>query len=325
MDSKRILVVTGSRNVQRSVARALASTGNRTSATGWQRDAIQRRLADGVDMCIVDADADVDQLGWLLERLYEDHPSTISLLISRDYSSPALRDILGRYGLNHLIAKHGGVSASTEIIDEAELIVTCEKLFRRSIFGLDKYLSTWAVQLHEHVVRSTAQKAEAMDALEQFLEQIDCYGAIRPAVNLVADELLMNAIYNAPRDRDGEPRYAGRDRKLPLELDPGEEVVFCYGCDGKNIAMSIRDAFGSLDRELIIKYLERCFAGEKAVMESKAAGAGLGLYMVFNSITQLTFNIEQGVATEVIASFYARRGTRGLRNSGRSLNIFLLR
>ena len=60
-------------------------------------------------------------------------------------------------------------------------------------------------------------------------------------------------------------------------------------------------------------------------LEEKAAGAGLGLYMVFNSITQLTFNIHLGHATEVVALFYARGGAKALRVSGRSLNIFLLR
>jgi hypothetical protein len=46
--------------------------------------------------------------------------------------------------------------------------------------------------------------------------------------------------------------------------------------------------------------------------------------MVFNSITQLTFNIQAGVSTEVIAMFYARSGARAFKASGRSLNIFVL-
>jgi len=46
--------------------------------------------------------------------------------------------------------------------------------------------------------------------------------------------------------------------------------------------------------------------------------------MVFNSITQLCFNIDQGKRTEVIALFYVRGGARAFKLSGRSLNIFVL-
>ena len=59
-------------------------------------------------------------------------------------------------------------------------------------------------------------------------------------------------------------------------------------------------------------------------MEDKDGGAGLGLFMVLNSITQLTFNIEQGKRTEAIASFYIRSGARAFKSSGRSLNLFMV-
>jgi hypothetical protein len=159
--------------------------------------------------------------------------------------------------------------------------------------------------------------------LEDFLDEIDCYGAIKNAVLLVADELIMNAIFNAPRDESGQPKYTHRHRDR-LELEPHERVFFRFACDGRNVALSVSDQFGSLDREVIVKYLERCFSGGPAEMEEKRAGAGLGLYMVFNSITQLTFNIHSDVSTEVIALFYVRSGARAFKASGRSLNIFVL-
>jgi hypothetical protein len=138
----------------------------------------------------------------------------------------------------------------------------------------------------------------------------------------VADELLMNAMFNAPRDAEGNPKYAHRDRSY-LQLESSETVSMKYCCDGRHIALSVKDPFGSLDREVMLKYLGRCL-GKSVELEEREAGAGLGLYIVFSSITQLAFNIHVGKATEVIALFYIRAGPRAFNGSGKSLNIFLL-
>jgi len=277
------------------------------------------------DMCLVDADDQHDVVRWLLEELYTKFPDTISLLLAHDDANEFILELLRGKNLNNLIAKHGGVAASSELIDENELIVTCQKLFLRDIFGIEKYLTTWGIKRFEHQITSADDKQRAIQDLEKFLTNIDCYGAIVNAVLLVADELLMNAIFNAPRTPDGKSKYVNVDRRERIKLDPSEYVNFCYACDGKNIALAVTDQFGSLNREVIVKYLQRCFSREMAGMEEKKAGAGLGLYMVFNSITQLTFNIQADVATEVVAMFYVRSGARAFKASGRSLNIFFLR
>jgi hypothetical protein len=290
----------------------------------WVRDEIIHQLSSPWDMCIIDADGQEDDIRWLLGELYDNHKDTISLIVSNDHENAFFRELLSSLNLNNIIAKHGGVSASSEMIDETELMVTCQKLFHHDIFGIEKYLATWAIKIYEHEVTSTEDKRSLISELENYLDLIDCYGAIKNAVLLVADELIMNAIFNAPRDAQGHPKYRDVDRHRPLKLEPHERVKFRYACDGRYIAMSVADQFGSLDRDVILKYLQRCFSGGPAEMEEKKAGAGLGLYMVFNSITQLTFNIQAGVSTEVIAMFYARSGARAFKASGRSLNIFVL-
>lgn len=323
LENKQVLIVSDSRNVIRFVTRSLASAGWSLEHCAWRRSEITYQLTLPYQMCIIDADGTVEEIRWLLGELYVNHRDTICLIISHDHQNPLLRELLTTQNLNNVIAKHGGVTTTSELIDETELIVTCQKLFRKDIFGLDKYLSTWGIKVNEHEIGGTEDKRAVIGDLEDFLDTIDCYGAIKNAVLLVADELVMNAIFNAPRDGDGNPKYSNRHREQ-LELEPDERVTFRYACDGRNVALSVSDRFGSLDREVIVKYLQRCFSGGPAEMEEKRAGAGLGLYMVFNSITQLTFNIQAGVSTEVIALFYVRSGARAFKASGRSLNIFVL-
>lgn len=320
----RVLLVTSSRNMKRHVNRALVSAGFVVDTCPPVRGTVEQALALSPDMCIIDAGEREDEIRWLVDHLYSTHKEVIALLASQDHETPFVRDSLAGKNLNNLIAKHGGVAATSELIDEAELIVTCQKLLRHDIFGLDKYVTTWGIQLHEMPITGTGSKGEAVGALEDFLDRLDCYAPVKQAATLVADELIMNAIFNAPRDGEGRAKYATLDRATDLVLEPHERAAFCYACDGRHVALSVRDPFGSLDRDLLITYLHSYFSGEPAAPEEKQGGAGLGLYLVLNSITQLTFNVQAGVATEVIALFYVHGGSRGFTHSGRSLNIFYL-
>lgn len=316
--ASRILLVTSSRNMRRHVKRSLVSAGFTVDCCPPDRGQVRNALSHGPGMCIVDAGEPREETDWLMDLLYREHEDVIALLTSHDHESPIVKDSLTSKNINNLIAKHGGVAASSEHIDETELVVTCQKLLRHDIFGLDKYLTTWGINFNERTITGTASKDEATAELEDYLERLDCFKPVTRAAMLAANELIMNAMFDAPRDADGHPRYADRDRAQPLELEPHEHATLTYACDGRNVALAVKDPFGSLDREVLIKYLQGYFA-EK---EEDPPGGGLGLYLVFNSITQLTFNIQAGVATEVIASFYVHGGAHGFSHSGRSLNVF---
>jgi hypothetical protein len=326
---KTALVVTESRNIKRLLARSLTPAGWELTYCAFSEQAPAAGLADEPTMCVLDADGPTEALHALLDRLYSSHQEIICLLLAHDTNSPFIRDLINTRPLNNLIAKQGGISSiakqggAAERIDETELIVTCQKLYERDIFGLEKYISTWGVEIHDREVTSSADKRTAIRELRGYLDALDTFQSIRDAVIWVADELLMNAMFNAPRDGEGNAKYVDHDRSN-LQLEPHEEVSFRYCCNGRFIAVSAADRFGSIDREVMLRYINRCLATQVEIEEQREAGAGLGLYIIFNSITQLAFNIEVGISTEVVALFYVRAGPRAFNESGKSLNIFLL-
>jgi hypothetical protein len=324
LQRRSVLVVSGNRNLRRRVTRALASAGFSVDCCAASQEEFQSHIAVAPAMCIVDADEPEGAVRWILDTLYRSYADVVSLLLSHDHRSSFILDLLSATNLSNLIAKHGAITANLDLIDESELIVTCQKLFARDIFGLEKYLPIWGIEIHDRVLRATDDKYTVKADIARFLDDIDCSGPIKNSVALVADELIMNAIFNAPRSGVGEGKYTSVERREHIVLEPQEEVTVRYACDGKNVLLSVRDQFGSLTRDVIVKYLERCFDEGPAEIEQKKAGAGLGLYLVFQSITQLTFNIHMGHSTEVIAIFYVRSGSRAFKQSGRSLNIFLL-
>src|SRR5215475_8652947 len=66
--------------------------------------------------------------------------------------------------------------------------------------------------------------------------------------------------------------------------------------------MSVRDAFGTLQRDTVLRYLHKCLHSDQQI-DRKAGGAGLGLYLITNSSTGVYFNVLPGVATEAVCTF----------------------
>ena len=61
-----------------------------------------------------------------------------------------------------------------------------------------------------------------------------------------AEELLMNSIYDAPVDSDGNHVYNHLSRSVPIALVPSQFATFRYATDGIYLAISVEDPFGSL-------------------------------------------------------------------------------
>ena len=72
----------------------------------------------------------------------------------------------------------------------------------------------------------------------------------------LAHELIMNALYDAPVDEMGKPRYA-HDRKAEIALGPEDAAVFRCGSDGVRIAVEMTDHFGRLERKHVFGGLVR--------------------------------------------------------------------
>lgn len=64
----------------------------------------------------------------------------------------------------------------------------------------------------------------------------------------------------------------------------------------------MRDSFGALDRNTVLKYLHKCLHSDQQI-DRKTGGAGLGLYLMANSSTRFLFNVLPGVATECVCVF----------------------
>ncbi|MCB9652840.1 MAG: hypothetical protein H6729_01760 [Deltaproteobacteria bacterium] len=323
-DGGGVLVAHATRPMRNHIRRALGSMGRPMTelSVGTPLENLRMTLETPYSLYILEAGDKPEETVSLAEEIRRQHPAPPLLIISSDYRRALLLELFAASSLNHCIAKQGAVSAGLPLVDETELIVTCNKLLTHDIFDLSKYIHRWGIEVTEAKVRHTQDKDTVIADLEHFLDVVDCHSIINKSVLTTADELLMNAIFNAPRNADKQPKYAHRNRNDRFALTAREEVTIRYACDGRYIALSVSDNFGSLSRDVIFRYLRDSIEGRTATMESKDGGAGLGMHMLSNAVTQLIFNVHPGNRTEVIALFYVRSGPRAFREAGRSLNIF---
>ena len=174
-----------------------------------------------------------------------------------------------------------------------ELTITAQKLIRGDLFGAEKYL-LWGSALHTSVITRASQRTHIVSELAA---QVRARGQTARAASmamLVTDELVSNAVHNAPVDEHGIHYRADLARDGELELDARHQVRLRWGCDGRYLAIEVTDSFGSLERETVLQAL--------AQHEVKdGAGAGMGIALTYRSCDHLVFNLAPGRQTQVIA------------------------
>jgi hypothetical protein len=130
---------------------------------------------------------------------------------------------------------------------------------------------------------------------------------------------LVNAIYDAPVDATGQPRFAA-DRKAEIRLADHERPSIRLAADGGRVVFQVCDPFGRLERRRVLDSLSRALAtGE---LDRSGGGAGLGLAQCHHASSALFFDIAPGQHTEVTAVFDLELNVRELRTQAKSLHFW---
>lgn len=115
---------------------------------------------------------------------------------------------------------------------------------------------------------------------------------VRQRGALLADELIENALYGAPRDAAGKQLFRKGE---PRRMLPGERLVFSFAFDGETLAMEMTDNWGTLDPDLVVAYLARNQAQE----ESHDEIGGRGLFLIWRFFDHFHVSVYPGVKTVV--------------------------
>ncbi|MDX2089513.1 MAG: hypothetical protein SFX73_16790 [Kofleriaceae bacterium] len=193
-----------------------------------------------------------------------------------------------------------GILVAADLVP-AELAALATRVLDGEVFGLAKVVP-WGTQIHTALVGSYDDKAQCIAQVSAFAEEMGVRRKYRESIDTCLDEMLMNALYDAPVDAHGQPLFPDVATRTQAVLAPEHRAVVQYACDGKQFAIAVRDAFGRLERGTVLRYLHKCLYEEQQI-DKKAGGAGLGLYLMTSSSSTVMFNVQPRVATEALCTF----------------------
>jgi len=202
--------------------------------------------------------------------------------------------------------------------DELEdgVFVTAQKLLTGDIFGIEKYLPE-GTPVHYERLRDFEGRGKAIQTVLDFAEQSKMRRQVRSAIGQVCEELLMNALYDAPVDEEGRPIFAEVDPHDRTRTRSPRPVSIRYAATDDMFAVAVRDRFGRLAKNTILAYIEKCIHSPNQI-DRKTYGAGLGLYLVANAAATYVVNVAYGIATEVVCTF-----DRGAKTPLRLVGVFV--
>lgn len=169
-------------------------------------------------------------------------------------------------------------------------------------FGLQKLVKDKAKTQIIKLKLST-QKQDAIEAVKNYLLAAKFQSRMATVIANAVDELLMNAMYDAPVDPMGKPLLASTSRATKIELEGKHSVEMHVAFDGEYVAITAVDLFGSLDKVKLLTHISKTYTQEEYKVRTSVAGAGIGLATVSRSGGSLFFVSENRVRTEVTVFF----------------------
>jgi hypothetical protein len=195
-----------------------------------------------------------------------------------------------------------------------------QNLCNNQAFGLENLLSSKG-SVHIMKISHSMEKKKVLESISNYLLKETSFRDRMADVMITAvDELLMNAIYDAPADDKGNQQMRNLARNTPLPLDGKSSVELQMGFDGEYVAFTVIDRFGTLNKAKLLKHLSASHEADHLV-DQIVLNAGIGLATTFRTGGSLVFVSEPGVRTEVTTFFKQTASYKEFRNQFRFISI----
>jgi len=294
--------------VGRKVARLFASVGA-TAVTVEEPSQIAPHLSSADVLCADSFDAD-----FVAEQVRAHH-EVRGVLWTAEPLRRSLRYLVETKTIDNVLGRKDFESAPRAW----EVLMIARRLASAS--GpppISAYLD-WGFSAMEVEVRTTSDRDAAVAQIQGFVGALGVPKRVSEMFGELGHELIMNAMYDAPVDQAGRPKYA-LDRKADIRLSDEERPLVRVATDGTKLVLQVRDPFGRLERKHVFDGLARGLAGGE--MDSSHGGAGLGMMVCHNASSAMFFDVARGRHTEVTALFELDMNLRELRTQAKSLHFW---
>lgn len=245
-----------------------------------------------IDLIISDINMPGIQGFELLRKVKESYPGSKTALITAYNVNDYIR-MAKENDISNIISKSTPFN-----FDEFDSIV--RNLVTEQIFGLEHYMLPDYKVLGEYTILNSDIISEVENGI---IEIISTFTKTEPLINILLEELITNAIYHAPVDKDGKEKYIKHSK---VQLDESEAVKVCLGRDSEKYGVSVLDTSGKLTKEQALFKIDRHIHGEGLLDED-----GRGLHMSRLYSDRFIINIKRNTATEAIFLNYLDKKYKG--------------
>jgi CRP-like cAMP-binding protein len=308
---KRVLLADSSKKQQIFTKMALAGTGVHLQIAGSPEEVFKATEEELFDIIFLDAEM-IDAA----IKIRELTPSTEIVLMTSQMLAGFIQKVRSLPFIPNILSR----DENDRTFTVKNIITTVSKLSNQDIFGLERYLSL-GVEVSSLAICRSGDRAKLIEKVDSFLSDVGVRKTIRGRCESVIEELLMNAIYDAPTDTEGKSIYNHLPRTESVELSAEQFGQLRYATDGVLVALSVTDPFGSLKAEVILDYLHSCYSGNAGIFNKQKGGAGRGLHQIIENSDLVVFYLSPSLRTEVIALFQVDQKANPEKNS--SLHLFI--
>lgn len=318
---ERVLLVSQHDGLRAEAARLLESLGRHVIELTSPTEISPFLRRQRVELVVIDLPRGAEQQDtWrsaVRELTAHGNSAQRLLALTRSKTGEELKALFSDLPLtNFVVVREDGT------FDTVELMVTVAKILTGDIFGLRQYLGGDVTE-RMLALRSSTEKDDAVAMAETCALEAGCNARVARNVAIVTDELVTNALYNAPVDDEARHIFAAVDRRTPVSMPDDRVVVVRFAWDNRTFGLSTEDAYGSLDWQKVLAYMRKCFAGGDAQIDEKEGGAGIGLYMVFNMVNRFVVNISPGRRSEALGFVTISASYKRVLGEGHSFNLFV--
>ncbi len=296
IQNKRVLLADSNKKQQMVAKMALGGSGVELTTVSNLEEGLAKLDGASFDLVFVDP-ANLE----LARSVSQKSPDVKLVLMTSELVPSYLPALKSLERIPNIVSRDEG----DRLFTVKNILTTANKLLGGDLFGLEKYLS-WGVDVQSRGVVSSRSRADLIADMSSYFEKVGIRRSNRDRMSLVLEEMLMNAIYDAPVGADGRSLYNHLPRTTEVSLKPSEQGLLRFATDGMLIAVSVQDPFGQLRGTTLLKYLEHNYSSSAmggGNPEDGKGGAGRGLHQIVENSDLVVFNIEPGKKTEAIALF----------------------
>jgi len=170
-------------------------------------------------------------------------------------------------------------------------------------------------------LKQSNHKQDAVEAVRNYVLAAQFNQRMASLIANAVDEILMNAIFDAPVDELGKQRMSSTPRTAGFALEGQQTVEIQVGFDGERFGLTAIDQFGSVEKSRLTKHVAKVYREDEYKVRSTTAGAGIGLSRVFRDGGTFVYVVEQGKRTEATILFKRTSSFREFKEQFRSFSV----